>query len=178
MEFMEVVAARRSIRKYQPTPVEPEKINKVLEAARLAPSWKNGQCWRFIVVTSEETRTAITACLPEGNVGAKANLQAPVTIVLCFDPAESDVYDGKDYAMLDVGIAMEHLVLAAADEGLGTNWQGLLSEDQMRQVLGIPDNIRVAAISPLGYPDQAPRQRPRKTIQEIVFAEKWGQQYE
>ncbi|MHB1127730.1 MAG: nitroreductase family protein [Bacillota bacterium] len=178
MEFVEVVAARRSIRKYQPTPVEPEKIQKVLEAARLAPSWKNGQCWRFIVVTSEETRAAITGCLAEGNVGGKAILQAPVTVVLCFDPADSEVYEGKDYAMLDVGIAMEHLVLAAADQGLGTCWQGLFFENQIREALGIPDNIRVAAISPLGYPDQDPKQRPRKNIQEIAFVEKWGQQYE
>lgn len=175
MDLMEALQRRRSIRSYKPDPVEPEKIALVLEAARLAPSWKNLQCWRFMVVTSLDKRQGVAEALPETNPGRKALLEAPVNIILCANPQESEVWEGKDFYMLDAGLAMEHLILAATAQGLATCWQGLFSEDKMRSALGIPDNFRVIAVTPLGYPAQEKSPRPRKALGEIAFGEHWGQ---
>lgn len=173
MEFMELAQKRRSLRSYVDKPVESDKLNYVLECARLAPSWKNMQCWRFIVVEAESSRQALAEALTEGNPGAKALRQAPLVIVLCALPGESEVWENKDYMMLDAGLAMEHLVLAAAEQGLGTCWQASFYEDRIRAVLQIPDGVRVIAMTPLGYAAEERRPRPRKEIGEIVFYGVW-----
>ncbi len=178
MEFIDVVKNRRSIRAYKPDSLAADKVAYVLEAARLAPSWKNLQCWRFMVITSEEKRQAVANALPASNPGTKALLEAPVIVVLCADPKESEVWDGKDFYMLDAGLAMEHLMLAATDQGLATCWQGLFSEDDMRRALGVPGDIRVIAVTPLGYPAQVRNPRPRKAIEQIAFGETWGEPWQ
>lgn len=175
MEFIDVVKNRRSIRAYKPDPIEPEKIAFILEAARQAPSWKNLQCWRFMVVASEARRQAIAGVFPASNPGTKALLEAPVIVVLCADPKESEVWENKDFYMLDAGLAMEHLLLAATDQGLATCWQGLFDEEKMRQALGVPEGIRVVALTPLGYPGQERNPRPRKSVEEIAFGDTWGE---
>ena len=174
MNFLEVVQARRSLRSYIDKPVEREKLEYVLESARLAPSWKNMQCWRFIVVEDVAGREALAASMGETNPGRKALMGAPIVIVLCAVPSESEVWEGKDFMMLDAGLAMEHLVLAATEQGLGTCWQGLFSEVKVREAFNVPDNVRVVAMSPLGYAAEERRPRPRKTMAEIVYYEKWG----
>lgn len=173
MEFLEIVQKRRSLRSYASTPVEPEKLNYVLECARLAPSWKNMQCWRFIVIKDPETRQALAETMAETNPGRKVLVQAPIAIVLCALPSESEVWEDKDYMMLDAGLAMEHLILAATEQGLGTCWEGLFQEDKARKVLDVPEDVRVVAFTPLGYASEERRPRPRKSIEEIVFYEKW-----
>ena len=90
MDIFQVIRDRRSIRKYKDTPVEREKIEQVLDAARLAPSWKNLQCWRFLVLTNPAKKEAMLSAFADDNPGKKAFLQAPVAIVVCADPAESD----------------------------------------------------------------------------------------
>lgn len=175
MEFIDVVKKRRSIRAYKPDPVEPEKIAGMLEAARQAPSWRNLQCWRFMVITREEKRTAITSTYSPHNPGVKALLQAPVIIVLCANPAESGNWYNKDFYMLDAGLAMEHLVLAATDQGLATCWQGSFDEEKMHEVLGVPGEFRIIALTPLGYPAQERDPRPRKDMEQITFGEQWGE---
>jgi len=174
MNFFEVVQARRSLRSYLDKPVEREKLEYVLESARLAPSWKNLQCWRFIVVEDAAGREALAESMGETNPGRKALMGAPIVIVLCAVPSESEVWEGKDFMMLDAGLAMEHLVLAATDQGLGTCWQGLFSEEKVREALNVPDNVRVVAMTPLGYAAEERRPRPRKAMAEIVYHEKWG----
>ena len=174
MNFLEVVQARRSLRSYMDKPVEREKLEYVLESARLAPSWKNMQCWRFIVVEDAAGREALAESMGETNPGRKALMGAPIVIVLCAVPSESEVWEGKDFMMLDAGLAMEHLVLAATEQGLGTCWQGLFSEVKVREALNVPDNVRVVAMSPLGYAAEERRPRPRKAMAEIVYQEKWG----
>lgn len=175
MNFLEVVQARRSLRSYLDKPVEREKLEYILEAARLAPSWKNLQCWRFIVVEDAAGRQALADSMGESNPGRKALTGAPIVIVLCAVPTESEVWEGKDYMMLDAGLAMEHLLLAATEQGLGTCWQGLFTEEKAREALNVPANVRVLAMTPLGYAAEERRPRPRKTMAEIVFHEKWGQ---
>ena len=173
MDIFQVFRDRRSIRKFKDTPVEPEKIKQILDAARLAPSWKNMQCWRFLVLTEADKREKILAAFPDDNPGKKAIAAAPVVIVVCGNPAESDVENGIEYFVADVAIAFEHLCLAAHALGMGTCWMGWYDEKVIKLALGIPDGIRVVGITPLGYPDQEPKPRPRKALAEIAFFEQW-----
>jgi len=163
---MEVVKKRRSIRKYKKERVPEKDLEYVLEAARLAPSWGNRQCWKYIVVTDEALKKKITM--------KDWTAEAPVVIVACADPAKSGDKDGKPYYMLDVGISMEHLMLAAADNGLGTCWLGgQFDEKVVKEALGIPESIRVVALTPLGYPDEVPLPKDRKSLDEAVSRNKW-----
>ncbi len=173
MDIFQVIRDRRSIRKYKDIPVEREKIDQVLDAARLAPSWKNLQCWRFLVLTAPEKKEALLSAFGEDNPGKKAFLQAPVAIVVCADPSESDLNHGIEYFVADVAIAFEHICLAAHALGLGTCWMGMFDEADMKVKLGIPDTVRVVGVTPLGYPDQEPKPRPRKELSEIAFFDQW-----
>ncbi len=158
---MEVIRKRRSFRKYRKDPIPEGEIEYILEAAKLAPSWGNRQCWRYIVVTDEALRKRITM--------RDWAAEAPVVIVGCGDPEKAGNRDGKPYYMLDMGISMEHLILAAAERGLGTCWIGeQLDEAAIGEALGIPGNIRVVALTPLGYPDECPVSKERKPMSEMV----------
>jgi len=182
MEFMDLVLTRRSIRKYKPDPIPEEKLKYVLDAARIAPSWGNRQCWKYIIVTDEALRKKIIerASPPPPPAEGKPRrtrdwiAQAPVIIVGCADPTKSGNKDGKEYYLLDMGISMEHLILAAAEQGLGTCWiGGGFDETIVKEALGIPQEIRVVALTPLGYPDAVTEPRPRKTIEEITSKNYW-----
>lgn len=168
MEFMEVVRRRRSIRKFRPDPVPQAKVDQMLEAARLAPSWANGQCWTFLVVTDPKVKHALA------EAGNEWIADAPAIIIACADPRQSGAKGDQHYYLLDIGIAMEHLVLAAAEQGLGTCWIGWFDEKKARKALGVPEAIRVVASTPLGYPDEEPEPRPRKSVAEIVRRGKWA----
>lgn len=172
-----MITRRRSIRRYKPDAVDEEQVLRVLDAARLAPSWKNLQCWRFIVVRSEERKASILTAFDDSNPGKKAIMPAPVLIAICADPQASGLIDEKAYYLVDAGIAMEHLILAARAEGLGTCWLGEFDEKALKGALEIPDNWKVVGLTPLGYPDQDPKPRPRKSLEEICFREKWGNRW-
>ena len=166
MDFMDLVKKRRSIRKYKPDKVPEKDIEYVLEAARQAPSWANRQCWRYIIVSDEATRKKITT--------REWTAEAPIIIVGCADPTKAGNKDGKPYYMLDMGISMEHLILAAAEKGLGTCWiGGQFDEKVVREALGVPESHRVVALTPLGYPDESPAAKERKSLAEMVTWEKW-----
>ena len=169
-----MIEDRRSIRKYKDAPVEPEKIERVLNAARLAPSWKNMQCWRFLVLSDPAVRGSLLEAFPDDNPGKKALAMAPHVIVVCADPTESGIENGIEYYVCDTAIAFEHLCLAAWGLGLGTCWMGWYDEAALKQALGIPERFRILGLTPLGYPDQEPKPRPRKHLSEIVFYDHWG----
>ncbi|HEY6838521.1 MAG TPA: nitroreductase family protein [Geobacteraceae bacterium] len=174
MDLFQVIRDRRSIRKYKDTPVEREKIEQVLDAARLAPSWKNMQCWRFLVLTGTEKRDALLAAFPDDNPGKKAIASAPVVIVVCAEPDQSGIENGIEYYVADTAIAFEHLCLSAHALGLGSCWMGLFDEAVARAALGIPAGVRVVGVTPLGYPDQEPKPRPRKELAEVAYFNEWG----
>jgi nitroreductase len=174
MDIFQVISDRRSIRKYKDAPVEREKIEQVLDAARLAPSWKNMQCWRFLVLTDPARRESLLDAFPDDNPGKRAIATAPCVIVVCADPAESGIENGIEYYVGDTAIAFEHLCLAAHGLGLGTCWMGWYEEGKIKEALEIPEQIRVVGMTPLGYPDQQPKPRPRKELSEIAFFENWG----
>jgi nitroreductase len=173
VDIFQVIRDRRSIRKFKDTPVEREKIEQVLDAARLAPSWKNLQCRRFLVLTNPAKREAVSSAFADDNPGKKAFFQAPVVIVVCADPAESDRSHGIEYYVADASLALEHICLAAHALGLGTCWMGAFDEAAMKAKLKIPDNMRVVGVTPLGYPDQEPKPRPRRELSEIAFFDEW-----
>jgi len=161
MEFMDVIRARRSIRRYKPDPVPEDVLNQILEAARLAPSGGHRQPWHFIVVRDPEVKSRL-------DIPAWA-AEAPIIIVGCTDPEVS-----PRWHIVDLSIAFEHIVLAAANFGLGTCWIGKLGADErVKEVLGIPDHMKVVALTPLGYPNETPAPKVRKSLSEIVHYDKF-----
>lgn len=173
MDFFDTVRSRRSIRSYTSQPVEESKLKKVLEAARLAPSWKNKQPWIFILVAEEEDKQALAQALHEENRAKEAVATAPLVIVVCADPQVYEQWEDKQYFLVDAAIAMEHLILAATAVGLGTCWVSWLYEAKVREVLDIPDHIRILSLTPLGYTGEELPPPSRKDLKEIVYWGKW-----
>ncbi len=171
MDVFEAIQQRYSVRQYKDQPVEAEKLERVLEAARLAPSASNRQEWRFVVVTDAETRQKLMAAAGgQGFVG-----QAPVVIAACAETDEHVMRCGLMCYPIDVAIALEHIALQAVAEGLGTCWVGAFDAEAVKEILDIPQQIRVVQLMPLGYPDDQPGIKHRLALEEIVAYEKWGQ---
>lgn len=170
MEFYKLVKQRRSIRAYKPDPVEEDKLLRILEAGRLAPSAANRQPWHFVVVRDSLKREHLRR-----GYDREWFVKAPVIIVVCADPSAAwKRKDGEEYWKVDAAIAMEHIVLAAANEGLGTCWIGAFDEKAVREVLGIPEHIRVVAMTPLGYPaEEKGPVADRKPLEEIAHYDGW-----
>ncbi|HNX09351.1 MAG TPA: nitroreductase family protein [Methanothrix sp.] len=168
MELMEAIRARRSIRRFLEKPVEEEKILAVLDSGRLAPSARNMQDWRFIVVRDQATRQKLAVAAKDQQFVA----QAPVVIAAC-GTSNYIMTCGQPTYAIDVTIALDHMTLAAASLGLGTCWIGAFYEDQAKKILGVPDDVRIVALMPLGYPAEEPLPRPRKEIGDIMAWEHW-----
>lgn len=176
MDIYETIERRTSVRAYRSAPVEGDKIERILDAARRAPSGKNGQPWLFIVVTDPETRKRLVpACKNQEFIS-----QAPVIIVACGREEHAYKKMGGYWNSLpvDIGIAVEHLMLAAEAEGLGTCWIGAFIEEEVRTILQVPAEVKIVALTPVGYPAAEKSFSPRKPLQEIVMRDKWGGAYE
>jgi len=174
MDVLQAIKERKSFRRFKEDPVSWDLVQHILEAARMAPSWHNKQGWYFLVLTGEG-RNLLIDTMHEANPARNALMQAPINIILCGDPAQSGSYDGKEYYMVDVACAMENLMLAAIEKGLGTCCvAGMLNEELIKKSYNIPENIRVVAVTPLGYPSYQPKPRPRKSLKEIAFLNEWG----
>jgi nitroreductase len=172
-EFYDVVENRRSIRKYKDSPVEKEKLYRVLESLTLAPSWSCKHCWRLLVVDDVELKTKVAESINENNPARYGVFQASAVMLICADPVNAEEIDGREYYMADCGIAMEHLMLSASNEGLATCWTGLFDEDKLKQIFDIPELTRIVALSPLGYGDETPEPRKEKGIKDITYSNKW-----
>ncbi len=173
MEFYEVLRTRRSIRSYRSDPVPEAVLSRVLEAVRVAPSGSNRQPWRFIVVKDEGLRRRLVpVCGDQGFIA-----EAPVVVVACGRNIHSDRggYMREFSMLVDVSIAFTHLVLAARAEGLGTCWIGDFSNEAVKEVLGVPEDFNVVAVTPLGYPKDEgfAGPGPRKSLKEIVLINKF-----
>jgi nitroreductase len=179
MDYMEVVKKRRSIRKFKSESIPDEKVNKILEAARLSPSWANMQCWRFIVVKDEATKEAIKATIPSGNPGKETVTQAPVLIVLCANPERSgyvkgEKVDDRDWYLVDSGIVIEQILLAATNEGLASFCEGYFDKEKVKEILSVPEEMDVIVFITLGQADEKPKTQRRKSLEELVYYEKYG----
>jgi len=169
MDVLEAIAKRKSIRAYKTTPVPEDKLNKVLEAARLAPSGANRQEMKFVVVKDQKTR----ARLSEATGGQKHVAQAPVVIAaVSTDPEKMMICDVPGYPV-DVAIAIDHMTLAAFDLGLGTCWIGAFNQEKVKSILSIPDKCKVVQLLTLGIPDEEGRPKDRKPIEQIVCYDKY-----
>ena len=165
MDIYALIKVRRSVRAYQDKPIPDEVLNRLLEAARWAPSARNLQPWKFIVVKAADLRQALGHAANEQMFVA----QAPVVIAaVSTEPDRVMSCDVPTYPV-DCSIALDHLTLAAVAEGLGTCWIGAFSQDQVREILMVPDTQKVALLMPVGYPaDEAPSDRTRKPLDELV----------
>ena len=169
MDLYETIKSRYSVRSYLNKPVEQEKLDRILDAARLAPSGSNRQPWKFVVVRDIETRKKLVpACSNQEFVG-----QAPVVIAGVGLMPDRVMSCGVPGDPVDVAIALEHVALAATAEGLGTCWIGSFQQDQIRTLLGIPANAKVIEVMTLGYPEDHPRPKTRKPMKELVCHDQW-----
>lgn len=169
MTFLELVKQRVSVRKFQDRPVEDEKLLQVLEAARMAPSAKNNQPSRFIIIRDGDLRAKICATSKFSWLPS-----APALIVVCGHHGRSwRRFDGKDHCDIDVAIATDHLTLQAVELGLGTCWVCLFDAIRCHEILGLPDELEPIALIPIGYPvaatDQPEEVKKRQALAEIVF---------
>lgn len=169
MEYRELVRARYSVRAYRRDPVPDAVLDRILEAGRLAPTAKNLQAFRIMVVHTAGREAEL------GRIyGREWFTEAPVVLGVIALPREGWVRpDGHNYCDVDAAIVMDHLILAAADEGLGTCWIGAFDPAAAREVLGLPDDARPVAFTPLGYPADEPGEKERKPLSALVRYERW-----
>ena len=162
------------MRKYETDPVPEAKLQRVLEAVQWAPSWENKQVWEVVVVDDPETKLALQECIPKINPGRKAIMQAPIVLAMCGRLGKSGHFKGTavtnygDWALFDLGIACQNVCLAAFAEGLGTLHLGLLDHEKAGSVLGLPDDVKLFELIPLGTPAKVGKAPPRRKLEEFT----------
>lgn len=168
MEVLEVIRKRYSCRAYQDKKIEKKKLDIILEAARLAPSARNMQDWRFVVATQRKVRLQVAASTNRPEVFAKAG-----AIVAACSNSDYVMRCGQAISPIDVAIALEHICLQATDLGLGTCWIGSFDPEKVAAALGIPNDIQIIELMAIGYPADARPEPDREPIEKIVCYEKW-----
>ncbi len=181
MNTFDTIMNRRSIRKFKTTAIPDEIITKMLEAARFAPSWANTQCWRFVLLREDVSKNKILEAFSPRNPAYSSILASPLVVVAFAEKKKSGFYKGEamtnkgDYwYMFDVALALQNMVLAAWEEGIGSVYLGLFDAEKVRIALNIPDNYEVVAIVPFGYPDEEPKCPPRKETKDLVYYESYS----
>ena len=167
MEEKEAIEKRNSIRKYEDRPVPEEKLMKVLEAARLAPSGRNCQDWKFIVVRDEEKKQELGR-LSGGQYHVHT---APVIIAAVATDPEELMPCGIQASPVNLAIAIDHMTLAALEEGLGTCWIGAFDQEEVKKLLGVPEQLSIISLLTVGFPGEAGRPKNRKALEDIVCYE-------
>lgn len=164
MDVMTAIRGRKSIRRYRSKEIPVEVLEEVLEAARLAPSAGNRQAWELIIVTNRDTKEKLVPlCKNQRFVGECSAFLAAVEV------------PGQRWTMTDLTIMMDHITLAAYEKGLGTCWMGAFDQDAVGQLLGVPQDRSVAVCLTLGYPDEEPAARSRRSSRELFHWEHYGQ---
>jgi nitroreductase len=180
-DLLETICGRRSIRKYEETPVPEDKLNRILEAVQWAPSWTNCQPWELVVVRDPEIKSRLQETVAPKNPAIKAVGNAPVVIAVCGRTGVSGFYDGKastkfgDWFLFDLGIATQNLCLAAHEAGLGTVIVGLLDHDAAARVLSPPAGTEVVALIPLGVPAKISKAPARREISEFTHPDRFSE---
>ena len=181
MDVLDCLLGRRSIRKFTEREVDNETLQKIIEAARYAPSWANTQCWEFIVVRNQGVKEQLSRTLPEGNPARKSVTQAPVVMAVLGKQELSGYYKGQaatnkgdTWYMYDLGLASQNLALAAHSLGLGSVVLGLFDAPAAEKILSVPAGVSLVTLIPLGYPEKIPSRAPsRKPLCEFVFLNKY-----
>lgn len=175
MTFQELINLRQSVRKYSETPVEREKIEKIIDAVHIAPSACNSQPWKIIIVDEPELKNEVAKATFSKTIAFnKFTIEAPVIAVLVIEKAKLIAQIGgsikdMEYPKIDIGIAAAHFCLQAAELGLGTCMIGWFDEKKIRQLLNIPEKRKIGLVITLGYPsaDYKLRKKIRKPLDEI-----------
>ncbi len=181
MELSQAIKERKSIRKYRPDKIAKEDLLYILQAAGQAPSWANTQCREYVIVEDSETKKKIAETLPEKNPARKAVEEAPVVIVAIGIKGISGFFKGTpvtdkgDWLMFDCALALQNLTLAAHERGLGTVHVGFFNSEDVRKILGVPEDRAVVEVIPCGYPAEQGRATPRKEVEEYVYYDLYGQ---
>ena len=180
METFEIINKRCSLKAHiSNRPIEPEKISAILEAGRLAPSARNNQPWRFIVVQDKKMIQELTRAFSESN---QVIVDAPVILITCARPVDDIIRDGREYYLFDVGLAVENMILAATDLGLVTHLMTAFDEAQVKQTLHIPEDVRAVVATPLAYPrgesynkaaSERLSTRTRMDMKDLVYYDQW-----
>ena len=185
MDVLEAIRTRRSVRKFSPEPVGDEELRQVLEAARWAPSWANTQCWEIVVVRDPGKKKALSELLvPERNPAKRAVAEAPIVLAVCGRKGVSGFYKGKpvtdkgDWLMFDVALAVQNISLAAHALGLGTVIVGALDHGRASELLGLPEDVELVVLIPLGRPAEEPKAPGRKELSEFVYLDAYGKKAE
>ena len=170
MSVYETIKNRGSIRRYKARPIPEVELETILDSARLAQSAANRQPWQFIVVSDDANKkTLVSVAGHQRFVG-----EAAAVVVCTADPGASASVGPFEGFLVDLAIATENMVLTAWELGIGSCWIGAFNEAGVKQLLGIPDNLRVVSLLTLGYPDEQPRPKRRKALQDIVHRERYG----
>ena len=171
MDIYEIIKARRSVRAYEAKDIEADKLQRVLEAARLAPTGRNDQDWKLIVVRDPAVRKALAEAAEQPFVG-----EAPVVLAIVAPNPKQTMHCGVPAGPVDCAIVLDHITLAAVGEGLGTCWIGHFVQDAARKALGVPAPAEIIELMPLGYPAGAAtaKAKSRKPIDELVNYEKFA----
>lgn len=169
MEFFDLIRQRYSVRAYRPDPVEEDKLQQMLEAARLAPTAANRQPFQLVVIHTAGRQEELRRIYHREWFS-----QAPLIICACLTPGQSWARaDGKNYFHVDAAIVMDHLILAAANLGLGTCWIANFNAGAAREILRLPEGVEPVIFTPLGYPADELRPKERKPLSELVRYEHW-----
>ncbi len=169
MNVFEAIKTRRSVRKYKPQPIPEDHLKQILTAAQLAPSAGNKQPWRFVVVKDPETKKKLGTIARNQTWISDAGV---VVAALAMDRKSPEVYER--WAERDVMTAVEHMVLSAWELGYGACWIGAFEEDQVKELLKVPEEMTVIVLLPIGVPDQKPEPRGRKNLEELFHLDQYG----
>jgi len=170
MNIYEAIQKRGSIRSYRDDPVSEEKLEKILNAGRMAPSAHNSQDYKFIVVKDAQKRKALS----KAAAGQKFIAEAPIIIVAVSLNPEHLMSSGIPACPVDIAIAIDHMTLAAVEEKLGTCWIGAFSQEEVKKILDVPKQCKVIILLPLGVPYEEPGVKSRKNLKELVCYEKFS----
>jgi len=168
MTVLEAIRNRYSCRAYQDKPIEREKLDNIFEAARLAPSAKNLQDWRFVVVTDKETKRKLAEA-----ANNQRFLENAGAIIIACSNSDEVMRCGQAVGPIDVAIALEHISLQATELGLATCWIGSFYTEKVRPIVGVPDDITIIELMAVGYPADKPKEPKREPIENILCYDKW-----
>lgn len=184
MDLEQVIASRYSVRDFLSQEIPEDILNRIIEAGRVAPSFQNRQCWRYIICRDREV---IKQLANGSGLLSKVNLfikKAPVIIVACADPSDSGRVNNMDYYLVDTAISFQQMMLVAWNYGIGSCWLAAFNEQKVKAILQVPERIKVVAMSPFGYPKEKKSvyskavslfagSKKRKQINKIYSYNKW-----
>lgn len=178
MQFYDVIKNRQSIKNFKDSPINPEKLARIINAAMMSPSWENKTSYKFILVDEKKELEQLSkSIMNKDNSAAQSILEAPMTVVVVADPTASGEVENKEYYLVDSAIAMEHFILSATNEGYGTCWIAAIDEDIIKKTLSIPQSFKVVAITPIGEIAESKEHYDKKDIKDFVFLNTWDNEY-